>query len=182
MAEWYWRRNPAEKIGPRSTEEVRAALVVGLLTPEHEVWQEGWDSWARISDVEDFRGVGAPSPGVAPASPAAPGGIPDGLLGWMTFVGVLEIVGGLLALLTCIGVIKGILLFVMGFAVLGARSALEAAGGRVSAELWPFLSKLKTYFVAQGLALLLGFVLGVLLMVLWSLGLLGAGFGRFWHF
>ncbi len=184
MAEWYWRRTPVEKIGPRSTEEVRAALVAGLLEPGHEVWQEGWDAWARIEEVEEFRGIASRPPLAAP--PNAAGGrtvpLPDGLRGWMSFVGIMNILGGLLLVLSCVGLIKGILLLVMGFAALGARSALDAAGGGVPVELQPFLGKLKTFFVAQGLAFVLALVFLAGIALLWFLGMLGAFAGRLGHF
>ena len=172
MTVWYWRRNPSEKVGPRSAEEVRAALVAGLLEPGHEVWREGWDAWARIADVEEFRGVTAPA---RPAAAPPPGmAVPDGLRGWMSFVGVMNVLLGLFLLVTCVGVIRGILALVAGFAVLGARTALDAASGRIDPALLPFLGKLKTFFIAQGLAYALVLVLLVGgLIALWSLGMLG---------
>ncbi len=168
MAEWYWRRNPAEKVGPRSTEEVRAALVAGLLDPGHEVWREGWDSWARIGDVEEFRGVGPAPAAVAHALP-----VPEGLRGWMTFVGVMNLLGGLFSILSCFGLLQGILLLVMGFAAIGASSALDTRGGTAPPNAALFLGKLKTYFVAQGLAFIVGFVMTAVFFVLWALGAFG---------
>ena len=172
MTDWYWRRNPSEKVGPRSAEEVRAALVAGLLEPGHEVWREGWDAWARIADVEEFRGVPGPARPAAAAPPGGPG-VPDGLRGWMSFVGVMNVLAGLLLVLTCVGIVKGILALVAGFAVLGARTALDAASSPIDPVLVPFLGKLKTFFVAQGLAYVLALLLAGVALALWSLGIMG---------
>ena len=71
--------------------------------------------------------------------------LPPGLLGWMTFVGVMTLISGILEVLTCVGIPLGILLIVAAVSMLGAKGVLQTVGG-VDPRLEPFFAKLKTQF------------------------------------
>ena len=75
--------------------------------------------------------------------------MPPGLSGWMGFVGIMTLIGGVLNCLSCIGVIQGVLMIVAGVAFLGARTVLVQFAD-VEASLAPFFQKLKTYTVMVG--------------------------------
>jgi hypothetical protein len=90
-----------------------------------------------------------PGPVVPSAAP-----LPAGLLGWMSFVGVMTILGGAINILTCIGIIQGVLMVIAGAAVVGAKSSLMGIQA-VHPALSPFFEKLKQYFVFTGIVYVL---------------------------
>jgi hypothetical protein len=102
----------------------------------------------------------APPP-VPPPAVAARSPLPEGIRGWMSFVGFVTLIYGAIQILTCLGAIQGILLVIAGVAVLGARTALEAVDD-VDPALAPFFAKLKTVFVMTGI----GYIVTVAILAL----------------
>jgi hypothetical protein len=95
--------------------------------------------------------------------------------GWLKFLGVLSIIGGVVQALSIAGIIVAWLPIWMGVLMLQAGSAIDAAGkiGDRFAFL-KSLNSLKTYFVIQGVLALLGILFAVgALCVLVVLPLLG---------
>jgi hypothetical protein len=86
--------------------------------------------------------------------------VPEGLRGWMSFVGIVTLVLGVFNVLTCIGLIHGVLLIFASIGLLGARSALD--GARVDATMLPFLQKLKTFMVMTGWTYIVAFIVFVI--------------------
>jgi len=81
--------------------------------------------------------------------------------GWMKLIGVMSIIGGILAAFTIVGIIicwlpiwLGILLFKAGSAAEGA----QLSGDKT--KLLESLTRLKTYFVINGVLALIGVIIG----------------------
>jgi hypothetical protein len=103
--------------------------------------------------------------------------------GWMKFVGIVFIIQGALTALTLVGIIIAWLPIWIGVLVMQSASAIERAqlsGDAVALK--EALAKLRTYFVIQGVLILVG-------IALWIIGLFfyGAVFlamlhnGGSWH-
>jgi hypothetical protein len=103
--------------------------------------------------------------------------------GWMKFVGIVFIIQGALTALTLVGIIIAWLPIWIGVLVMQSASAIERAqlsGDAVALK--EALAKLRTYFVIQGVLMLVG-------IALWVIGLFfyGAVFlamlhnGGSWH-
>ena len=170
---WYYSDNGTDRKGPVSDSELRQLQ----LPPNTLVWTEGMASWAPLSSL------GAPAATATaplrlttptPAGSAAPvhavGGAlpPAGLTGWMTFVGVMNIVGGVFACLSCIGLIYGIPLIMGGAALLGAKN-LIATMNSVDAGTEAVLAQLQKAFKLTGWAYILMLAVSVLIMVAYAI-------------
>ena len=163
MANWYYV-NPKtrEKCGPHDEAFVRGKFIAGEIAPATLVWHDGLANW--IPADQAFAALQAPagSEGKVP--------LPDGLRGWMTFVGIMTILSSLLPAL----LLYGIPTLLAGFAALGARAALDRAPF-VSPDMVPFFAKLKTFFCCWGWMYVVGLFLGVLFLLayvafaLWTL-------------
>ncbi|MFH1524729.1 MAG: DUF5362 domain-containing protein [Chloroflexota bacterium] len=95
--------------------------------------------------------------------------------GWLKFLGVLSIIGGIGQALSIVGILIAWLPIWMGVLMFQAGSSVESAGqfGDKFAFLRS-LSSLKTYFVLQGVLTLLGILVGVsMLCIMFILPLLG---------
>ena len=103
--------------------------------------------------------------------------------GWMKFVGIVFIIQGALTALTLVGIIIAWLPIWIGVLVMQSAGAIERAQlSGDAAALKEALAKLRTYFVIQGVLILVG-------IALWVIGLFfyGAVFlamlhnGGSWH-
>jgi len=86
--------------------------------------------------------------------------------GWMKFIGVLMIIGGVLYALTIIGIIIAWLPIWMGVVLYQAGSSSEQAyfnGDKFS--LIKSLSQLKLYFTIMGILTLIGIVFSVIMVI-----------------
>lgn len=108
----------------------------------------------------------APPPTPPTAVAAARNPLPEGILGWMSFVGFVTLIYGAIQILTCVGAIQGVLLVIAGVAVLGARTALESVDG-VDPALAPFFAKLKTVFVMTGIGYIVTVAIFALIFLLY---------------
>jgi hypothetical protein len=115
MADIYLHLNGEQK-GPFSSEQVRAMLVSGEITPDTLAWRAGMSEWSRVSAV-----VGpppAPVPG-APLPPLPPVGAKKGLSGW-----IIALIVCACLLVLCVPCCCGIAL---GPITVGIKKAKQAA-------------------------------------------------------
>lgn len=97
--------------------------------------------------------------------------------GWMKFLGILSILGGILQVFTIAGIISGGIQIWMGMLLFQSASAAEKAyaTGNVY-ELNAALDKIKTYFVFNGILTLLSFLavcaIVCLLLILPAMGIM----------
>jgi hypothetical protein len=95
--------------------------------------------------------------------------------GWLKFLGVLSIIGGIFQALSVVGIIVAWLPIWMGVLMFQAGSSIDAAGQL--GDKFAFLNSLgslKTYFVLQGILTLIGIIVAVsMVCILVVLPLLG---------
>ena len=112
MANWYFVISKTrERSGPHDESFVRAKFIAGEIAPETLVWHDGLANWIPASQV--FAALQTPS-GTDGKVP-----LPDGLRGWMTFIGIVTILGSLLPSVALVG----LPMLLAGLSLLGARSA-----------------------------------------------------------
>ena len=156
MASWYYVISKTrEKSGPHDEAYVRAKFIAGEIAPASLVWHDGLASWIHASDA--FAALKSPA-GTEGKVP-----LPDGLRGWMTFVGVMTILSAIFPSL----VLYGLPMLLAGIAVLGARAALDRAPF-VSPDLVPFFAKLKTFFCCWGWMFILVIFLTILFLLAYA--------------
>jgi len=180
---WYYSDNGTDRKGPVSDSELRQLQ----LPPATLVWCEGMASWAPLSSIATPAATGAASslrmatvaPAASVAAAPAAGGTapPEGLTSWMTFVGVMNIIGGVFACLSCFGLIYGIPLIMGGSALLGAKNII-AAMTSVDTGMSAFLEQLRKAFKLTGWAYILMIVMSVIIMVVYVIAF-AAIFARF---
>ena len=106
-------------------------------------------------------------PAVTPVPPApAKEPIPAGLLGWTTFVAVMTLIGGVLSILSCIGIPQGVLMVIGGIALLGGKTALQGVGS-VDAGILPYLRKMRLFMQMQGWIYIMGLLLGGIILIVY---------------
>ena len=156
MASWYYViPKTREKSGPHDEATVRARFIAGEISPATMVWHDGLANW--IPAGEAFSALQAPA-GAAGQVP-----LPDGLRGWMTFVGVMTILSALLPSL----LLYGLPMLLAGFAALGARAALDRAPF-IAPDMVPFFAKLRTFFCCWGWMYIIGLFLGILFLLAYA--------------
>ena len=156
MANWYYVvPKTREKSGPHEESFVRSKFIAGEIAPEALVWHDGLANW--IPAGQAFAALQAP----AGAEGKVP--LPDGLRGWMTFIGVATILGALLPSVALIG----LPLLLAGLALLGARAALDRAPF-IPPDLVPFFTKLRTFFCCWGWGYILALFLVVFVLLAYS--------------
>jgi hypothetical protein len=169
---WYYAPGGSDRQGPVSETQMQDLLKRGQLAPADLVWTEGMATWVAAGQVPELQAVVAPgtAPDTAPSAPApAPAGvlIPAGLGSWLTFVGIINILGGGLTCLSCVGLPMGVLMILAGVACLNSRTALQELV-RVDAALLPALEKLKSYFVMTGWVYILHVIMFCLLLLFYA--------------
>ena len=177
---WYYAvSGSSEKQGPIPEDQIRALIQSGELHPNDLVWSDGMANWTALAQVTELQGAAPadapPSAPMAKAFPATtqvatggPSGIPQGLEGWMTFVGVMSIIGGVFNCLSCVGIIWGVFMIIAGTSLLGAKNALGLATG-IPADLAPFFDKLKTSMQMTGIF----YIISIVGMVIWFIFFFG---------
>jgi len=89
------------------------------------------------------------------------------LSGWMGFVGIITIIGGVLSLITVVGIIPGIIAIILGVKLRTARQyadsmLVEAGDYEFPGSFGLFVANLNTYFKIQGILIIISLVLAVL--------------------
>jgi hypothetical protein len=95
--------------------------------------------------------------------------LPENLDGWMQFCGVMYIVLGGLATLSCFGALVGVPMLLAGLALTGARSLLRDIKD-IPAELAPFFGKLKSFVMWIGVIMIL-YLVGMIATLFIYIGL-----------
>ncbi|MBN1268656.1 MAG: DUF4339 domain-containing protein [Kiritimatiellae bacterium] len=176
---WYYSKGGADRQGPVSQSEIQRLLSVGELRPNDLVWTEGMAAWSPASSRPELGVAAAPAAAVISApttSAAGPAGLPAGLLGWATFVGVMHIVGGIFQCLSCVGIVIGIPMVMAGTALLGAKSTLESMSA-VDPAFAPFLDKFKSYVTAMGVVFIIGIVVTTIMLIFY-IGIFATAFSQ----
>lgn len=178
---FYAHQGTSDKKGPVPEETIRLMMTSGELKPADLVWSEGMGNWAPLSSVAELQARAAapvattafPAPAAA-APQAAPVAsvVPAGLAGWTTFVGVMNIIGGIFQCIGCITLIVGIPMIMSGAALLAAKNLLPTLQG--DASLAAFLEKVKKFMVMTGMVYILGFVFFIVVIVI-NIGMIAAG-------
>ena len=167
MANWYFV-NPKtrEKSGPHEEAFVRSKFIAGEISPATLVWHDGLANWLPARQV--FAALQAPS-GAEGKVP-----LPDGLRGWMTFVGIMTILSSIFPSL----MLYGLPMLLAGLAALSARAALDRAPF-IAPDMLPFFLKLRTFFCCWGwMYILLGFLAILLLLAYTGIALWAASSGQ----
>ncbi len=141
---WYYSSGEGEKKGPVSGNDLRRMISNDSLRDGDLVWKEGFSDWMPLSSVPELHPQSSMPHGVDGIY-----SVPQGLSGWMTFVGVMNITAGAVNCLSCFGIIIGIPMIIAGVALLGAKNALSQMD-RITADMDIFLRKLHTVMIANG--------------------------------
>ena len=194
---WYYVKNGTDKLGPVAESELLGLASSGQVLPSDLVWCEGMSDWLPMNTVPALSGQ--PAQAAAPAGAVYPTGalpqqmghaaapraeIPAGLVGWMSFVGVMNIIGGaltcfagVLSIITIIGPIlyipMGVLLIVAGVALNAGKAAIVNATS-FDAHVGLFLEKIKRFLVIQGVFYIISMVLtaiGIVVMLFMIFGM-----------
>ncbi len=165
---WYYTQGAEqEKNGPVPEDQIRLLIASGQIQSSDLLWSEGMADWLPLSALPQLK---SPSSQLASAftAPAASGaaGIPEGLTGWMTFVAVMTIITGAVYCLSCVWIIIGIPTLIAGTALLGAKNAIVNMGS-VDASLSVFFAKLKSFFKITGIVYIIGFIIGIVIFILY---------------
>lgn len=166
---WYYSADGQEKKGPVPEHELKRLLAGNQIPASTLVWSEGLANWVTASNVADLQTSAAPvhTPlNVTAAVGAGNGGVPAGLGGWMTFVAVMHIIGGVFACLSCFGLIYGIPMIMGGVALLGAKNLLLTMPS-VDAYALPFLEKLRSAFKLTGWSYIIMMIATIIIMVVY---------------
>jgi hypothetical protein len=91
----------------------------------------------------------------------------------MTFIAVINIVGGIFSCLTCIGIIWGIFMIIAGTSLLAAKNALSGITA-VDSSLALFFEKLKSFILMTGILYIITVILTMVQLVFMFTGILAA--------
>jgi len=158
---WFYTQGASDQQGPVPESRIREMIASGTLGSTDLVWSEGLPDWAPVSQMDPFRDAFAAGPATA-----APRVLPDRLLGWMTFVGVMTLITGIIQCLSCVGILIGVFMIIAGVALLGAKTALGAAQV-TDAGLIPFFEKLNSFMIMSGVAYIVTVIMYVVLIVIY---------------
>lgn len=123
--EWYYTIDQSDQQGPISEDELKHLYAQGTIKKTDLIWKNGMTDWVAAGTWPAFGGTGTENRLPRHSAPSEP--LPSGLSGWLTFVGVMNIIVGALNIVSCFGIIFGILMLIAGAALLGAKTALHQA-------------------------------------------------------
>jgi hypothetical protein len=162
---WFFAQgSSSDKQGPVTETQIRALIAERKLLPTDLVWSEGMTNWIPLGRVPELR----PEP-MAAAAGATSMDVPEGLKGWMTFVAIMTILGGVLQCFGCFTIVIGIPMIIGGIALLAAKDLLPELSSN-EAALGTFLLKLKSFFLTSGIVYVISLVLGVIVALLFVFG------------
>jgi hypothetical protein len=168
---WYYTQGAAqEKKGPVPEADIKSLVAAGQIHATDLLWSDGMANWAPLSALPQLQAehtTTLPSPAAAAAevffhqSP-----LPEGLTGWMTFMGVMTIIAGVFQCLNCVGIILGIPTILAGTALLAAKNSI-ATVTNVDSSLNVFFNKLMTFMKLSGIVYIAAFILVIVLCILY---------------
>lgn len=169
---WYYSADGQGKKGPVPEHELKRLLTGNQVPASTLVWSEGMANWVSASSVAALQASGTPATSLLSGTvqpvvpPLGGGGVMPAGLGWMTFVGVVHIIMGVFACLSCFGLIYGIPMIMGGAALLGAKNLLSTLTA-VDVTTVPFLDKLLKSFKLVGWGYILMFVTTIIVMIVY---------------
>lgn len=93
--------------------------------------------------------------------------------GWMKFLGIMSIIQGVIAAFTLVGIFIAWLPIWVGIVLYQSASRMERAyANGDKSGFYESMSKLKLYFMIQGITTLLGIIIAIFAMSLGMLGLI----------
>lgn len=164
---WYYTQGASqEKKGPVPEAEIRSLVATRQIQQNDLLWTDGMANWAPLSALPQLLSSSLPAAtALAPPDTALnqmP--VPEGLTGWMTFMAVMNIVGGIVSCLSCIGVFWGVFMIIAGTSLLAAKNAI-AGMSYVPSELSFFFGKLKSFMLMSGIVSIIGAVFVIIQIV-----------------
>ena len=177
---WYYAKSgSSEKQGPLSENDLKSIISIGQLKAQDLVWSEGMKNWVTLDHVPELAPPGGFSPAPVPATAfpvSSAGDLPSGLTSWMHFVGIVNVVLGVISCLTCFGIITGVFMIIGGSALMKAKGLLLLVD-QISPSMVPFLEKLKTFIMMMGIMYILTIVLFGIGMIVQIVAMI-AGLGK----
>jgi len=155
---FYTKSGSTEKQGPISEAELKQHIGSGEITIHDLVWSEGMSNWMSLAHIPELKSA-LPAQGTTAGVP-----VPEGLVGWTGFVGVMNIVGGIFSCISCFGIITGIFMIIGGAALMAAKNALAGVAS-VDASLGTFFQKLKTFMQMMGIMYIISLIGLVIIFV-----------------
>ena len=93
---------------------------------------------------------------------------------WAGFVGVITLIGGILQVMTIVGIISGVLMIVLGVKLMGTKSSAKAiaaySGEMPPDQLNKMVNDLRVYFHINGVLIIIGLIVAVLVMIAVAIG------------
>lgn len=166
---WYYTQGASqEKKGPVPEAEIKSLVTGGQICAADLLWTDGMANWAPLSALPELQSSSplAAAPIASPASAFSRVPVPEGLTGWMTFMGVMTIIAGVFQCLNCIGIIVGIPTIIAGTALLAAKNSI-AALNTVESSLGLFFNKLLTFVKLSGIVYIVGFIMVIVIFILY---------------
>ena len=97
----------------------------------------------------------------------------SGMSGWLKFLGIVNIIVGILLSLTLVGIIGGILTIWLGVLLFQAGNrASEYVLTESQESLFQWAEKLKTYFIIMGILTILGVIFMVLAFIFYGFAIM----------
>ena len=177
---WYYAKSgSSQKEGPIAEKDLKSIISIGQLTSRDLVWSEGMKNWVTLDHVPELTPPGTISP--APVVDAillnsSTDNLPSGLTSWMQFVGVVNMILGVISCLTCFGIITGVFMIIGGSALMKAKGLLLLVD-QIPPSMVPFLEKLKTFIMMMGIMYILTIVLFGIGMIVQIVAMI-AGLGK----
>jgi hypothetical protein len=167
---WYYTQGASqEKKGPVPEAEIKSLVAGGQIHAADLLWSEGMANWAPLSALPQLQSEHTTLPSPAAASSQVflhQSTVPEGLTGWMTFMGVMTIIAGVFQCLNCIGIIVGVPTIIAGVALLAAKNSL-ATVNTVDPSLGTFFNKLLTFMKLSGIVYIAAFIMVIVFFILY---------------
>lgn len=174
---WYYVVNGKDKAGPVSELALKSLIQQGQVAPTSLVWSEGMTDWQQANQVPGLIGMGpsvaksartaaAAQPNTAPSPSSTASSystnddvtgprIPQGLIGWTKFIGVLSILHGILTCLGCLTIPIGVLMIIAGNAALTSCKSLESMT-TIDTATAAYLQNMKRFMLMWGIVAIIG--------------------------
>ncbi|MBU0678534.1 MAG: DUF4339 domain-containing protein [Verrucomicrobia bacterium] len=161
---WFYSKDGKQQEGPLSGDELVQLVTSGTLNPRVLVWAQGMQDWIPAENVPELGLTSTSVPQTVELDPNKRP-VPDGMGGWMGFVGVMTIIAGVFQVCN---LFIGVPMIIAGIALLGAKTALESIH-EVDPPVAQFMAKIKTCVAATGVFYILTLALVVLVLIVYAI-------------